>query len=60
MFSETLLSYLKNNNIELSNFKMSVIIEEMIDSNYSGICFTINPMTGNDTEMLLEMRETKD
>lgn len=55
MFSETLLSYLKSNDIELSNLKMSVIIEEMIDSNYSGICFTINPMTGNDTEMLLEI-----
>lgn len=55
MFSKTLLTYLVNNEIELANLKMAVIIQEMVDSDYSGICFTINPTTGADKEMLIEV-----
>ena len=55
MFSEVILNYLVNNNISFSELKMSVIIQEMVNSEYSGICFTINPMTGNDKEMLIEV-----
>lgn len=55
MFSEVILSYLVNNNISLDELKMSVIIQEMVDSDYSGICFTINPISGNDKEMLFEV-----
>lgn len=55
MFTEVILSYLVNNNISLDNLKMSVVVQEMVDSEYSGICFTINPTTGNDKEMLIEV-----
>ncbi len=55
MFSEVLLGYLINNNIELDNLKMSVIIQEMVNSDYSGICFTVNPVTGEDKTMLIEV-----
>ena len=55
MFSEIILSYFVNNNIPFKDFSMSVIVEEMVDSEYSGICFTINPITGNDKEMLIEV-----
>jgi len=55
MYSETILSYLVDNRINASELKMAVIIQEMIDSEYSGICFNINPMTGNDKEMLIEV-----
>ena len=55
MFSEVLLKYLMNNNIELDNLKMSVIIQEMVNSDYSGICFTVNPVTGEDKIMLIEL-----
>ena len=55
MYTETILSYLLNNKISLDDLKMSVIIQEMVNSEYSGICFTINPTTGNDTEMLIEV-----
>lgn len=57
MFTEILLKYLLNNNIELSNLKMSVIIQEMVESDYSGICFTVNPITGEDKIMLIEVAE---
>lgn len=57
MFSETILSYLINNNIPYTNLGMTVVIQEMIDSELSGICFTLNPITGKDTEMLIEVGE---
>lgn len=55
MFKNTILSYLENNNISSSDLKMAVIIQEMVASEYSGICFTINPTTGNDKEMVIEL-----
>ncbi len=55
MFSEIILSYFVNNNIPFKDLAMSVIVQEMVDSEYSGICFTLNPITGNDKEMLIEV-----
>ena len=34
---------------------MSVIIQEMVDSEFSGVVFTLNPLTGNDKQMLIEI-----
>ena len=53
MYSPIILSYFINNNISFDNMAMSVIVEEMVNSDYSGICFTLNPITGNDKEMLI-------
>ena len=44
-----------NNNIDKSNLSISVIGQEMIPSEYSGICFTIDPISGNDKTMLIEV-----
>ena len=57
MFSEVILSYLLDQTIDLDDLKMSVVIQEMVDSELSGICFTLNPATGNDTELLIEVSE---
>ena len=57
MFSEIILSYLANRKIDLNDLKMSVVVQEMVDSDFSGICFTLNPATGNDKEMLIEVSE---
>ena len=57
MFSETILSYIINNNISTESLKMSVIVQEMVPSAYSGICFTVDPVTGNDKTMLIEVGE---
>ena len=57
MFRETILSYLLNNNIPFNDLGMTVIIQEMVPSELSGICFTLNPITGKDTEMLIEVGE---
>ncbi|MBQ3415146.1 MAG: phosphoenolpyruvate synthase [Clostridia bacterium] len=55
MFSEVILNYLLNNNISFTDMRMTVIVQEMIQSECSGICFTINPITGNDKEMVIEV-----
>ena len=57
MFSETVLSYLVDNEIDISDYRMCVIIQEMVDADYSGIAFTLNPATGNDKEMFIEVSE---
>jgi pyruvate,water dikinase len=36
---------------------MAVVVQEMVDSELSGICFTVNPVTGNDKRMLIEVIE---
>ena len=55
MFSEVILSYFLNNNISFDDIKMSVVVQEMVPSEYSGICFTVDPITGNDKKMLIEI-----
>ena len=55
MFSEVILSYFVNNNISFDNLAMSVVVQEMVPSEYSGICFTIDPISGDDTKMLIEV-----
>lgn len=57
MFSEVILSYLVNNNISTESLRMSVIVQEMVASEYSGICFTVDPVSGNDKTMLIEVGE---
>ena len=57
MFSEVILSYLVNNNIPTDSLRMSVIVQEMVPSEYSGICFTVDPVSGNDKTMLIEVGE---
>ena len=53
-YSETVLSYFAANGIPADEAGMSVIIEEMVDSDISGVAFTVNPISGNDKEILIE------
>lgn len=43
LFSANVLKYCLEKNIEINDLKMSVIIQEMISSEASGIAFTANP-----------------
>lgn len=55
MFKEVSLNYLINNKLDIQELAMSVVIQEMVPAKQSGICFTINPLTGNDKEMSIEV-----
>ncbi len=57
MFSETVLSYLVDRGIDYDGYKMCVIVQEMVPAEKSGIAFTLNPSTGKDKEMLIEVSE---
>ncbi len=57
MFSDVILSYFVDNNIPTDYLKMCVIVQEMVPSEYSGICFTVDPVSGNDKTMLIEVGE---
>lgn len=57
MFREVILSYIADNDIPSDDLRMSVVVQEMVDADISGICFTIDPTTGNDKEMLIEVSE---
>lgn len=57
MFTETIIAYLVNNDIGTDNLEMAVIVEEMVNSEKSGIAFTINPLTGDDKEIVVEIAE---
>ena len=57
MFSETVLSYLVDRGLPRDGYKMCVVVQEMAPAEKSGIAFTINPSTGKDREMLIEVSE---
>lgn len=46
--SENIKGYINEKNIEEDNTKVSVIVQEMIDGDISGVMFTRNPVTGDD------------
>ena len=54
MYSANNLQFYRKNKVDISKVEMNVIIQEMIDSNASGILFTVNPITGKDTQVVIE------
>ena len=57
MFGKVSLQYIANRNIDPLSMKMSVVIQEMVNADNSGICFTIDPISGNDKVMLIEVSQ---
>jgi rifampicin phosphotransferase len=51
--SKRAVAYRKKNKIKGSVY-MAVVIQEMIDSKFSGVTFTANPITNNKNEILIE------
>jgi len=52
LWSERAIAYRQNQNIDDSQIAMSVVVQKMIDSDVSGVMFTVNP-TGAD-EIIIE------
>ncbi len=55
MFSERILEYLVGHTLDTENLAMAVVVQKMVQAEYSGICFTVNPVSGNDKEMSIEV-----
>ena len=52
--SNRVKSYCEQNNIPFNNLKMGVIIQRMIETDVSGVAFSVNPLSGDDKEILIE------
>lgn len=53
--SEVAMSYRKNNNLQTSNIRIAVVIQEMIDADFAGVINTINPITNNTFETVISV-----
>ncbi len=52
--SERVISYAKINNILHKRLSVAVIVQKMIESEASGVMFTINPINQNKNQMIME------
>ena len=50
---EILQSFLDD--LSYDNLAISVIVQEMCDANINGVCYTVNPITGKDTELIINV-----
>lgn len=57
LFSMYVLKYILDYGFQDQKLKMAIIIQEMVDAEYSGVAFTVNPITGMDSEMLIEVTQ---
>jgi rifampicin phosphotransferase len=53
LFGERAVRYRLNNGLDLWQTNMAVIVQQMIEAEASGVLFTLNPITGNRDEMLI-------
>jgi len=53
-YNDEVISYCKSKNIKPTDLQINIIIQEMVAADFSGVCFTVNPITGNEKEMLIE------
>lgn len=56
-FSVEVLEYLHQKDLPVQGLAMAVIIQEMVPAEKSGVVFTLNPLTGEDHQMVIEVTE---
>ena len=52
--SERIISYCEAKNINRKDIKVAVVIQKMVNSDIAGVCFTINPVTWETEEIMIE------
>ena len=59
LYGERVKAYRKlHNNVEKIK-EIGILIQEYIDADWSGVCFSANPVTGNDNECIIEYQKGK-
>ncbi len=53
-YNDVALSYCSNNEIDCDLLRVNLIVQEMVNPDHAGVCFTINPLTGNEKEIMIE------
>lgn len=54
LYGQKVVRYCENKALPLRECTMSVVIQELIPAESSGVVFTVNPLTGNDKQMVIE------
>jgi len=54
LYGQKVVRYCENKALALRECTMSVVIQELVPSESSGVVFTVNPLTGNDKQMVIE------
>lgn len=54
LYTQRAVIYRKKNNLIEKEVSMSVIVQKMVNSNKSGIMFTVNPITNNYNELTID------
>ncbi|HEY9844106.1 MAG TPA: PEP/pyruvate-binding domain-containing protein, partial [Candidatus Obscuribacterales bacterium] len=54
LFSERVQSYLQRKGLDPTNLQLGVVIQKMVPAQKSGVLFTVHPLSGHDTQMLIE------
>lgn len=54
-FSERIMEYRQNNGLINKDIAVAVVVQEMVDPDYAGVLFTVNPNTNNPDEMLVSV-----
>ncbi len=52
--TERTQKYCERNNLDVNELEMAVVVQEYIDPDFAGVLFTVNPISGNDQEMIIE------
>lgn len=52
--TERTQKYCERNNLDVNELEMAVVIQEYIEPDFAGVLFTVNPITGNDQELIIE------
>lgn len=53
-YNQVALSYCHSNDIDCEQLRVNLVIQKMVDPDHAGVCFTVNPLTGNEKEILIE------
>ena len=54
LFNVAAILYRKKNNISLDNLSIAVVVQKMVQSEKSGFMFSINPVTNDEKEIVIE------
>lgn len=54
LYGQKVVRYCENKALPFRECTMSVVIQELIPAESSGVVFTVNPLTGNDKQMVIE------
>jgi pyruvate,water dikinase len=54
VFSDKVRDYCNYKKIDIKSVNMAIVVQKMVMSDISGVCFTQNPMNYNKDEIMIE------